>query len=87
MGEKRGRVMGGIRGGLRVRKRREGYGWGKWERCKGGKKGRVMDGEKKGELWVGKGGGLRMGKKGRVMGEEGESYGWEKWRVKGGKRG
>ena len=32
------------------------------------------------ELWV--------GKRGRVMsGENGESYGWEKWRVKGGKRG
>ena len=43
-------------------KRREGYGWGKW-RIKGGKKERVMDGEKKVALWVGKGGRLRVGKR------------------------
>ena len=41
--------------------KKEGGLWiGKW-RIKGGKKGRVMDGEKKGELWVRKGGGLWVG--------------------------
>ena len=32
-----------------------------------GEKGIVMDGEKKGELWLGKGGWIRVGKRRRVM--------------------
>ena len=54
---------------------------GKWEELwegkrgrvigrKIGEKGRVMDGEKNGELWVGKGGGV---------GKKGEGYEWGKW--------
>jgi hypothetical protein len=41
-----------------------------------GKRGRVMDGEKKGELRVM--GGKRGMDKGGKKGEKGEGYGWEK---------
>jgi hypothetical protein len=38
-----------------------------------------MEGEKKGELWVGKWGWIRMGKRRRVRSEiNGDGYEWEK---------
>ena len=44
---KKGNVYGGRRGWLSVGKKERGLWVGKW-RIKGGKKGRAMDGEKKG---------------------------------------
>ena len=72
-------LLVGKGGWLRVRKKEGGLWVGKWRSIKGLKKGRVMDGKKKGELWVGKGGWIRVGKRSRDMSEKnGDGYEWEK---------
>ena len=53
---------------------------GTWRSNKGLKRGRVMDGKRKGELRVGKRGWAMSRKNCESYGwEKGESYGWEKW--------
>ena len=62
-----------------MRKKEGGLWVGKWRSIKGLKRGRVMDGERKGELRVGKGGWIRVGKRRRVMsGKNGDGNELEK---------